>query len=198
MPTPLHQHIAKILNIDPGFSEDISNRFRRLTVKKKTVLLSEGDLCRYIYFVEKGCLRLYFTKDNGTQQTTQFALENWWLSDYTAFNAQTTAQFAIETVELSDILYIDSEGLEKLFADHPAFEKYFRLVHQRAAAAAQNRIRFLYELTREEMYTNFITKYPAFCQRIPQYLLASFLGITPEYLSEIRKKAAMGNVTPRG
>lgn len=193
MLSPLQLHIVKILNIDPGFMEEITGRFKRLKVKKKTILLSEGDSCRYIYFVEKGCLRLYFTKDNGTQQTTQFALENWWLSDYTAFNAQTTAQFAIETVEQSEVLCIDSQGLEKLFADHPAFEKYFRLVHQRASAAAQNRIRFLYELTREEMYTNFITKYPDFCQRIPQYLLASFLGITPEYLSEIRKKAARGN-----
>jgi CRP/FNR family transcriptional regulator len=189
MPTPLHQHIVKILDSKAGFQEDISTRFKQLKVKKKTTLLQEGDLCRYIYFVEKGCLRLYFTKDNGTQQTTQFALENWWLSDYTAFNTQGVAQFSIDAVEHSEILCIDYPGLEKLLLDYPSLEKYFRLIHQKAAAAAQNRIRFLYQLTREEMYTRFITLYPAFCQRIPQYLLASFLGITPEYLSEIRRKA---------
>ena len=192
MSNPLADHINKILKLDqPDIFEHIASRFKVQIIPKKTVLLQEGDLCRHIYFVSKGCLRLYFLKENGTQQTIQFALENWWLSDLNAFYSQGVANFTIESVEASEVLSIDFQSLEKLLNDFPALEKYFRLVHQKANAAAQNRIRFLYDLSREELYAQFISRYPQFCQRIPQYLLASFLDITPEYLSEIRKKALL-------
>ncbi|MCE7066958.1 Crp/Fnr family transcriptional regulator [Dyadobacter sp. CY326] len=191
MTNPLIDHIRKFVTLDETTSADVISRFKLQKIRKKTRLLEEGDRCRHMHFVTKGCLRLFFLKQNGTQQTTQFALENWWLSDFNAFAAHGVASFSVDAVEPSEVLSIDAQGLEKLLADVPQLEKYFRLIHQKANGAAQRRVRFLYELSREEMYTNFITSYPEFCQRIPQYLLASFLGITPEYLSEIRRKALL-------
>jgi CRP/FNR family transcriptional regulator len=189
MTSPLTDHMTKFVTLDGDAPAEIIQRFKQQKVRKKTVLLEAGNPCRNVFFVAKGCLRLYFLKENGTEQTTHFALENWWLSDYNAFYAQEVAGFSIDAVEASEILSIDFQEMEKLLTDYPVLEKYFRLIHQKANAAAQNRIRFLYEMSREDMYLQFVSKYPQFCQRVPQYLLASFLGITPEYLSEIRRKA---------
>jgi CRP-like cAMP-binding protein len=133
-------------------------------------------------------LRLFFINEKGIEQTIQFALENWWLSDYTAFSSQSPSGFYIQAIEKSEIYALDFTVQEELFQQFPQMESYFRIVHQRAHAAAQFRIKMLYNFSREELYHHFNNSYPEFVQRIPQYLLASFLGFTPEYLSEIRNK----------
>jgi hypothetical protein len=122
------------------------------------------------------------------EQTTHFAIENWWLTDYLAFQSQQTTGFYIQAVENTQVLAIDWHAQERLLAQYPYLERYFRLVYQRAYGADQLRIKYLYAFSREELYHHFSTHFPEFIQRIPQYLLASFLGFTPEYLSEIRKK----------
>lgn len=132
---------------------------------------------------------MYFLKENGTEQTLSFALEQWWITDFTAFQNQRSSAYSIQAVEASEVLSIDFRDFEDLLRDFPVLERYFRLIHQRAHAAAQTRIRLLYELSREDLYRYFASQYPEFVQRVPQYLLASFLGFSPEYLSEIRKKA---------
>jgi CRP-like cAMP-binding protein len=131
---------------------------------------------------------LFFINEKGVEQTVQFALENWWLADYTSFSAQKPSEYYIQTVEKSEILSIDFQSQEKLLKEFPNMERYFRLIHQRAHAAYQLRIKYLYSSSREELYHQFNQLYPEFVQRIPQYLMASYLGFTPEYLSEIRKK----------
>ena len=122
------------------------------------------------------------------EQTIQFALEIWWMADYTSFERQQPSDYYIQAVEKTEVLAISNDEQEALLQQHPAMERYFRLVHQRTHAAAQFRIKSLYSLSREEQYHQFNNKYPEFVQRIPQYLLASFLGFTPEYLSEIRAR----------
>lgn len=184
----LINHIQKFVTIPNEDVNGILHFFQATEVKKKTNLQEEGKLCKAHYFVAKGCLRLFFINEKGVEQTIQFALENWWLTDYMAYHNKLPAQHFIQAVEPSAVLCITKESEEKLLAAYPYMEKYFRIIYQRATAAAQRRIRLLYELSREEMYLNFTRLYPEFVQRIPQYLLASFLGFTPEYLSEIRKK----------
>lgn len=105
-----------------------------------------------------------------------------------SFFTQTASSFSIQAVEKSVLLVIDFHSQEKLVASLPKMEKYFRMIYQKANAASQLRVKYLFGFSREELYHNFITNYPGFVQRIPQYLLASFLGFTPEYLSELRKK----------
>ncbi len=184
----LRKHIEKFIAVDDQDFSKIRSYFKTTEFRKKHNLQEEGKICRFNYFVISGCLRLFFINDKGVEQTVQFALENWWLSDYTSFSAQKPSAFYIQTVEKSTILAIDYLSQEKLLKEFPYMERYFRLIHQRAHAAYQFRIKYLYSSSREDLYHAFNQLYPEFVQRIPQYLLASYLGFTPEYLSEIRNK----------
>ena len=184
----LQHHINRFITISSEELNEVLQYFRPLQFKKKQNLLTEGSICKHNYFTAKGCLRLFFINEKGIEQTTQFAIESWWLADYTSFEKQQPSLYNIQAVEKSNILALSYTDQEKLLQKHPVMERYFRLVHQRAHAAAQFRIKSLYSLSREELYNMFSSAYPEFVQRIPQYLLASFLGFTPEYLSEIRRK----------
>jgi len=188
MPQPLQLHIEKFIQLTGGDYTAIEAFFKKVTVKKKENLLTEGKICQGNYFVEKGLLRLFFVNNNGVEQTTQFAMENWWLADYTSFSSRKPSTFNIQAVENSIVLVLEHAAQEELLKKYPVMERYFRLIHERAHAAAQFRIKMLYDFSREELYHHFNNSHPAFVQRVPQYLLASFLGFTPEYLSEIRAK----------
>ncbi|MFY7816141.1 MAG: Crp/Fnr family transcriptional regulator [Chryseobacterium taeanense] len=181
-------HLNKFISINEEEFVSVQSFFQVLEVKKKQNLMLEGEVCRSLFFVVKGCLRKFFINEKGIEQTTEFAIENWWITDTFAFERQLKSDFCIQAVEKSMILEIDLQAQEELLKQHPKMEKYFRMVYQRACAASERRIRYLYELSREESYIKFSTLYPWFIQRIPQYLIASFLGFTPEYLSEIRAK----------
>lgn len=181
-------HLNKFASISDDAFADMMQSFQTKTVRKKENLLIEGQLCRYHYFVLKGCLRKFFINEKGIEQTTEFAIEQWWMTDNMAFERQQKTEFYIQAVEKSDILMIDHTSEEKLLEQYPVLERYFRFVYQRAYAAAQMRLKYLYDYSKEEMYHNFLESQPQFVQRIPQYLVASYLGFTPEYLSEIRKK----------
>ncbi len=185
----LDKHIERILKADLPASGEIQQFFLPQELKKKENLLVEGKVCKANYFVVQGCLRMFFVNDKGIEQTVQFALENWWLADYTSFSSGSPSGFYIQAVEKTKVLSLTHNAQEKLLKQHPQLERYFRLVHQRAHAAAQFRIKGLYGNSREVLYHQFVQRYPEFVQRIPQYLLASFLGITPEYLSELRGRA---------
>ncbi len=180
--------LEKFITIDDKTIGEVLRYFDRVTFKKKQNLLEEGDFCTYHYFVEQGCIRKFFLKDNGVEQTTEFALEQWWMTDNFAFENKVKTSFYVQAVEPSTVLQISYDQRQALLFDHPIMERYFRMVYQRACAASERRIRFLYEFSREELYFHFEQHYPEFVQRVPQYLLASFLGFTPEYLSEIRSK----------
>ena len=161
---------------------------KTIPVKKKAYLLAEGQVCKANYFVEQGCLRLFFINDKGIEQITHFALENWWIADYMSLSMQVKSQFYIQAVEDSTIIAIERHQQEELFSKLPQLERYFRIMMQRAYAAAQMRVKFFHDYSKEESYRHFIAMFPEFVQRIPQYMLASYLGFTPEYLSELRRK----------
>ena len=181
-------HLDKFITVNDEEYQSIFSYFQIMELKKKENLMQEGELCKFKYFVLKGCLRKFFINEKGVEQTTEFAIENWWIADTFAFEKQLKTDFNIQSVENAMILTIDFQSQELLFQKHPMMERYFRMVYQTAYAAAEKRIRYLYEMSKEEYYIHFATLYPWFLQRIPQYLLASFLGLTPEYLSEIRAK----------
>jgi CRP-like cAMP-binding protein len=151
-------------------------------------LLSEGQRCYEKFFVAKGCVHLFYLRQDGVEQTIDFAIENWWTADFMAFQHGAAAQFSIRAVEATEVLCITADNQRRLLAKIPELNEYFHLVFQKAYAASQVRYKLLYELSKEELYRHFSQHFPTFIQRVPQYLLASFLGFTPEYLSEIRKK----------
>lgn len=188
MSATLKAHIEKYIRVSDADFAGILSFFETLAMRKKANLLTEGKVCRYHYFVVRGCLRMFFVNEKGVEQTTHFALEQWWLSDYASFESGKASDFYIQAVEQTEVLVISAAAQEAMLQQYPQMERYFRLVYQRANAAAQFRIKALYSLSREALYHHFNSRYPEFVQRIPQYLLASFLGFTPEYLSEIRSR----------
>jgi len=184
----LFEHIKKFTDLDKEDTLVLSSLLKSFSVKKKQFLLEEGQVCRANYFVVKGCLRLYFIDIKGAEHTTQFAIENWWISDLTSFLFQKPSEFYIQASEATEITAIEHHHYEEIFRKIPKLERYFRLVLQKAHQASQMRIRYLYSMTGEERYHHFNNLFPNFVQRVPQYMLASYLGFTPEFLSKIRAK----------
>jgi CRP-like cAMP-binding protein len=181
-------HIGKFLSIQPDHTRLIGQFFQHKTYKKKELLLTEGERCFEKFFIIKGCVQLCYLKQNGAEQTIDFAIEDWWTSDFTAFPNGDVSQFSIRAVEDTEVLCISADSQRQLLKNVPEMEAYFHIVFQWAYAASQMRLRYLYEFSKEELYQHFLEHFPDFTQRVPQYLLASFLGFTPEYLSELRKK----------
>lgn len=188
MAEQFRNHIEKFTRLSDEEFADIFAFFQTVTVRKKENLLVEGQVCKYHYFVLSGCLRKFFVNEKGIEQTTEFAIENWWMTDNIAYEQRKPTGFYIQAVEQSELLRIDHSSQEKLLLAFPKMERYFRFIYQRAFAASQMRIKYLYEFSKEEIFHHLNKSFPEFVQRVPQYLLASFLGFTPEYLSEIRKK----------
>ncbi|HJR99907.1 MAG TPA: Crp/Fnr family transcriptional regulator [Flavobacterium sp.] len=184
----LKLHLDKFIQISDEEFLEIAPFFKTINLRKKENILIEGAICKSHYFVVKGCLRKFFINEKGVEQTTEFAIENWWITDNIAYENGLATSFYIQAVENSEIIFINREAQEKLLEQFPKMERYFRFIYQRAYAASQMRIKYLYQFSKEEFYEQLCKSQPEFVQRIPQYLIASFLGFSPEYLSEIRKK----------
>jgi CRP-like cAMP-binding protein len=182
------KHIEKFIVINEEEFSEVLSFFQVEQVQKKQNVMVEGQVCKYHYFVLKGCVRKFFVNEKGIEQTTEIAIENWWLTDNKAFEQRLPTEFFIQAVEPSEVLRIDYVSLEQLLQAFPKMERYFRFIYQRAFAASQMRIKYLYGLSKEAFYHHLNEQHPEFVQRMPQYLIASYLGFTPEYLSEIRKK----------
>ncbi len=191
---PLIAHIQKVTT-GSGLDETrILSYFEERSYGKKERLQEEEKLCLSYFFVVKGCLRLYFTDDSGAEQTLQFALENWWMTDLDAFRSGKRSGYTVQALEATEVLVLNLRSYTTLLEENVLLEKYFRLVYERAYTASLLRIRLISRMPKQEFYELFADKYPEFIQRIPQKILASFLGFTPEYLSELRRKKTVKNL----
>jgi CRP-like cAMP-binding protein len=181
------QNVARHIQLTEEEQAYFTSLLQVKRLRKKQYLLQEGDVARYEYFVNKGCLRTYYIDPKGIEHVVQFAIEEWWIGDMYSFLTQKPARVAIDALEDSEVLIIDKESWEELFVRVPKFERFFRHLLQNAFIANQERIINAMSQTAEERYLNFMERYPQFEQRIPQNQIASFLGITPESLSRVRK-----------
>lgn len=181
-------HLDKFVSINDVEFQEILSFFEVKLVRKKETLLEAGQLCKEHFFVLKGILRKFFINEKGSEQTTEFAIETWWMTDNMAYERQQKTEFYIQAVETCEILVISQSNQTELLQRFPVLERYFRFIYQRAYAAAEMRIKYIFSYAKDEFYFHLLENYPEFVQRVPQYLIASYLGFTPEYLSEIRKK----------
>lgn len=188
MPEALLKHIRKFVHLNEAEEALLIRHVKCYTLKKKEHLLEEGQRCNSNYFVLKGCCRMYFITESGTEQITQFAIDNWWITDYSSFDSGRPSGFSIQAVEATEVAGIDRNVQEALFAAVPQLDRYFRIILQRAYAASQMRLQYIYGFSGEERYRHFYQSFPDFVQRVPQYMLASYLGFTPEFLSKLRAK----------
>jgi CRP-like cAMP-binding protein len=184
----LLNHIQKFVVLSEEEQEILLSYITYHEVKKKDYLLRQGQICSANYFILQGCFRLYYMNDDGTEQILHFGIDNWWIADYESLEKQAPSEFYIRAVEPTSIAVLKKSIQEELFSKVPKMERYFRLVFQKAYTASQMRIKYIYTFSGEERYHHFNKSFPGFVQRIPQYMLASYLGFTPEFLSKIRGK----------
>jgi CRP-like cAMP-binding protein len=186
-------NISRHIQLDTQEVEYLQSvvQFRKL--RRRQYLVQAGDVCKFETFVAKGCLRAYYVDKDGNDHILQFASEDWWISDLHSFLTQTPALLNVDALEDSELFQFDKPGLEKLYQTVPKLERYFRIMLQNAFIAHQQRILQNISLTADERYLLFRQKFPSLEQRVPQHQIASYLGITPEFLSKIRKKLASGS-----
>ncbi len=181
-------NITKHIELNEEEIQIFSSMLSIKKIKKKEFLLQQGDVCKTENFVAKGCLRTYTIDENGNEHILMFGIEDWWMGDLYSFLKQSPSNYYIEALEDSEILQITKDNLDKLYLKVPKFERFFRLILQNAFIAQQLRIEQNLAFTAEERYLDFQKKYPTLEQRISQKQIASFLGITPVFLSMLRKK----------
>lgn len=176
------------------FSAEDMKAFNNLleprSIKKKQLLLREGEICNFEAYIAKGCLRTFYIDENGSEVILQFSVEDWWVSDIGSFHDRTPSLLYIEAIEDSELLTLNPSSKEELLARVPQFERVFRLMIQRHLAALERRLIRTIAKTAEERYVEFVKQYPGIVLRVPQHYIASYLGITPEFLSKIRRRLA--------
>lgn len=188
MVSSFFDHINKYIKIDKQDFKKVLTYFKIVDVIKKETLMEEGTLCNYNFMVLKGCLHMYYINDKGTEKTVQFALENWWITDHLAYHHHRESEFFIQAIEPGQVLKISRDKEAQLLSDFPIMEGYFRHIYQIAYGASIMRTKYLFDNSKEDIFFSFSEQFPEFVQRVPQYQLATYLGLTPEYVSEIRKK----------
>ncbi|MBQ4821485.1 Crp/Fnr family transcriptional regulator [Aquimarina sp. MMG016] len=184
----LKNHILSFAAPTEKEINDFLNNFEFLAIKNKEFLLKEGQYCKHQYFILKGCFRCFFINHKGAEKVVNFGIENWWLSDFESLINQTPSLLNIQAAENSKVLKISKEKLDAFLEDSLELNRYFRIILEKVRVADQRRIQFMYNLSGEELYNTFREYNPSFVQRVPQYMLASYLGFTPEFLSKIRAK----------
>lgn len=188
----MFQRIREYLSRSVRLSEEeikiFENSLELRLIPKKTILLQAGEVCNFEAYINKGCIREYFIDDAGIELTLQFATEDWWVSDITSFEDQIPSDMYIETLEDCELLVLTRQSKENLINEVPQLERMFRLMIQRHLSKLQKRLFKTVSSTAMDQYIEFVTRYPTISQRVSQQYIASYLGITPEFLSRLRAK----------
>ena len=166
----------------------VEEYFKERRIKRRQFILQEGDICKHNTFVVEGCFRMYMIDEKSKEHNLQFAVENWWIGDIGSFHSEKPSRLNIEAIENSIILQCKKEDQIRLFVNYPKFNLIFRVLAENAMVSLQNRILQNISSTAEERYLDFVERYPNFFNRISNVQIASYLGVTPEFLSAIRKK----------
>jgi CRP-like cAMP-binding protein len=180
------QHIAKHITLDEEEAAWFVSLLKEEVVVKKGFILKEGQVCKNISYVHAGMLRAYYLDATGRESTIMFAISDWWITDMYCFVNRQPAMLYIEAVEDSLIFQLSMDNLDRLYAKVPKFERFFRILLQNAYIREQLRMIQNLSLPAKERYEHFMAKYPGVAGKVTQKQIASYLGITPEFLSMIR------------
>jgi CRP-like cAMP-binding protein len=184
----LLKQIKKYIKVEESQEQSVLDYFLLRSFAKKELLLQAGKISRHENFVIEGCLRVFIVDNSGVEHNISFSPESWWAGDLSSFLKTEPASYNIEALETSKVLQISRDSWDDLFLKFPDMEHYFRLMFQNTVIALQSRIVQNISYTAEECYLNFLKNYPQLNLRVSQKHIASYLGITPEFLSMLRRK----------
>ena len=184
----LRQKITEKIVLTEEEFDFCKSLFKPKKLRKRQYLLQEGDVCIYQGFVEKGMLRSYTIDEKGNEHILQFAPEGWWAADLSSYITSEPSLFNIEALEDSELLLLNKASWDQLMQTVPKFEHYFRILIQNNLINTQKRLIQSLSQSAEEKYIKFTKTYPECVQRVPQHMIASYLGITRETLSRLRRQ----------
>jgi CRP-like cAMP-binding protein len=184
----LRSHIEKRIHLTEEEFDRGSRLFTPRNIRRRQFLLQEGDVCKHLAFVNSGCLREYSVDHKGDEHIIQFAIADWWISDLHSFLSGMPSTHSIDVLMDADVLLLEKSAREKLFEAVPKMERFFRMLLEANYIATHTRITETLSDSAEERYLKFVRTYPQMVEQIPQHQIASYLGITPQSLSRIRKE----------
>lgn len=188
----LLEHFNQYLPLTDEEAAELTQRANVRTIKRRQFILQEGDVCRRYTFIVEGCFKMYGVDERGAEHNIQFAAENDWIADIGSFHTEKPGRLYIEALEPSAVLQLEKADLLYLYEHYPKFDRIFRVIIEDKFVELQNRLLQTISSTAEERYTSFLEQYPQLANRLPNTQIASYIGITPEFLSKIRN-----NRTPR-
>jgi len=184
----LIKNISRHISLTADEIDFFTSLLQPKSLKAGEFLLREGQICRYESFVTKGCLKTYYLDRDGIEHIIDFSIEEWWADDLYSFFTQTASKSNIKAIEETDVLQISKNNLEILYEKVPKFERFFRVLFQNAYITQREQINLTLSTSAEERYAHFLKKKPYAAKRFSQKDIASYLGITPQFLSGLKKK----------
>jgi CRP-like cAMP-binding protein len=181
------QSISRFVTLDSHEQDFFVSKLEFRKYRKKETVLQEGNVCNHIFFINKGCIRYYYTVE-GKENTAQFFFENGWYTDFDSFLSGKPSRLNIQTLERTEMLLLSAKNLHEIYNEVPKFERLGRQMAENAFLGVRQRNEMLENLTVEERYLALMKERPKVFERIPQHYIASYLGVQPESLSRIRKR----------
>lgn len=185
---PLLDYINKYINLTVEEEALLFSKVVQRNYLKDQYIVQQGDICKSANFIISGCTKTFYMDKEGQEHIVMFSIEDWWTSDLGSFITQTPADFNVQCIENTQLIQFAFDNLEELYAEIPKLERLFRKIVELAFVASQKRIIRNFSLTAKERYQIFKDTYPKIEQRVPQYMIASYLGITKEFLSKIKSQ----------
>ena len=185
---PLLDYIKKYIDLTSEEEILLLSKINIRTYLKNQYIVQQGDVCKSVNFIITGCTKTFYMDTEGQEHIVMFSIEDWWTSDLGSFITQKPADFNVQCLENTQLIQFSYDNLEEIYIEIPKFERLFRKIVERAFVASQKRIIRNFSLDAKERYKIFKTTYPRIDQRVPQYMIASYLGITKEFLSKIKSQ----------
>lgn len=182
------KNVSRFINLNEEEKQLYVSLLSTRKLKKKEHLLRQGETARYDYFVTQGCLKSYQINDNGSEHITMFAVQDWWTGDLSSFIQKQPSNYFIQALEDSEVLQISKDNYDILFEKIPKFERFYRILYQRSLVSFIQQSDQNISLSAEERFHQFNKKYPTLLNRISQKNIAAYLGVTPEFLSLMRRR----------
>ena len=185
---PLLNYIDKHISLSQKEEEFLLSKIKYRKYLKGQFIVQQGDVCNYECFVVSGCTKTFYMDEDGQEHIVMFSIEDWWTSDIGSFITQTPADFNVQCLEKTELIMFSFDIIEELYTEIPKLERFFRQIIEKAFVSSQKRLIRNFSLSAKDRYLYFKNQYPKIEQRIPQYMVASYLGITKEFLSKIKSQ----------